>query len=493
MQAKESLRVFVSYARSDAADFADELVKGLEVAGFEAFLDRHDIAAGEDWEARLGGLIQSADTVVFVITPAAVASERCAWEVRRAEALSKRVIPIVFRDVAEAATPETLRRLNYIYFTPGRSYSQSLGDLAMALRVDLDWIREHTRLGELARRWQERERSEVLLLRGPELEAAHLWFSTWRAPAPEPTDLHRAFINDSEAASGAAIRRERARQRGLLMGVGAAAVVFAGLAAAAASSAIDAREKERLTNEALAGREAALELAEAREYALSAALDESEALRETASESARAAIAAQLAERAERERADASRAEADRATAAVSEAEALNQRVYEGLRELRARVELPDLDAMSSERPFELARRAMAEAPSVETRLQAVDYLQRYLLTQRDPRMSAAPRLLLGEAYLQLAGLTGPAGAVEFECAPNQADQNYLEEALRQFEIAAHVFENPAAYRAAGCTAQALGRLPEAIVFYERARGLAPDDAVTRVFLARAIASRSQQ
>ena len=41
-----------------------------------------DIAAGEDWEGRLGCLNEAADTVLFVISPDAVASERCAWEVK---------------------------------------------------------------------------------------------------------------------------------------------------------------------------------------------------------------------------------------------------------------------------------------------------------------------------------------------------------------------------------------------------------------------------
>lgn len=71
------LKVFISYARSDGSALADELVTALEVAGFEGYLDRHDISAGEDWEQRLGTLIRQADTVVFLITPSAVASERC--------------------------------------------------------------------------------------------------------------------------------------------------------------------------------------------------------------------------------------------------------------------------------------------------------------------------------------------------------------------------------------------------------------------------------
>src|SRR5215469_16986026 len=61
--AGEKLKVFISYSRKDSAEFADELVAGLEYGGFAPFLDRHDIAAGEDWEARLGGLIAQSDTL----------------------------------------------------------------------------------------------------------------------------------------------------------------------------------------------------------------------------------------------------------------------------------------------------------------------------------------------------------------------------------------------------------------------------------------------
>jgi hypothetical protein len=35
-------------------------VTALELAGVEPYLDRYDIAAAEDWEVRLGELIQSA-------------------------------------------------------------------------------------------------------------------------------------------------------------------------------------------------------------------------------------------------------------------------------------------------------------------------------------------------------------------------------------------------------------------------------------------------
>jgi hypothetical protein len=143
------LRVFVSYSRKDDA-FAQELVTGLEFGGFQPYLDKHDIAAGEEWETRLGRLIEAADTVVFVISPDAVASECCAWEVKRTTELKKRLLPIVWRAVPEAEVPPRLKQLNYIFFDKPHSFAPSLAALAAALRTDLDWIREHTRLGEAA-------------------------------------------------------------------------------------------------------------------------------------------------------------------------------------------------------------------------------------------------------------------------------------------------------------------------------------------------------
>jgi hypothetical protein len=61
--AGDKLKVFISYSRRDAADFADEVTAGLELTGFAPFIDRHDIKPGEPWEDRLGGLIGQSDTV----------------------------------------------------------------------------------------------------------------------------------------------------------------------------------------------------------------------------------------------------------------------------------------------------------------------------------------------------------------------------------------------------------------------------------------------
>src|SRR6516162_2770090 len=140
--AAEKLKVFISYSRKDSAEFADELVAGLEYGGFAPFLDRHDIAAGEDWEARLGGLIAQSDTVVFVVSPEAVKSKRCEWEVDRSIDLSKRLLPVISKQVPDHDIPEKLRRLQFVRFDSGLGFARSLSELAAALRVNLTWIRE---------------------------------------------------------------------------------------------------------------------------------------------------------------------------------------------------------------------------------------------------------------------------------------------------------------------------------------------------------------
>lgn len=209
----EKLKVFISYSRRDSSDFAEELVAVLELAGFAPFLDRHDIAAGEDWEARLGGLIREADTIVFVVSPEAVKSDRCAWEVNNALAQSKRVLPVIFKPAPEAEIPEPLRRRQFIRFDAGPGIARPLGQLAEALSQDIDWIREHTRLGELARRWEMRGRSESLLLRGDDLLAAEAWSGRWHAGAPEITDSMRSFLAASKQSEAAHVAKSKAERR----------------------------------------------------------------------------------------------------------------------------------------------------------------------------------------------------------------------------------------------------------------------------------------
>src|ERR1700741_2145838 len=102
-------KIFISYSRKDMA-FVDRLEPALKARGFEPLIDRAEIYAFEDWWKRIEALLGRADTVVFVVSPDAIASEVCAKEVAHAAALNKRFAPIVCRRADDNATPQALGR-----------------------------------------------------------------------------------------------------------------------------------------------------------------------------------------------------------------------------------------------------------------------------------------------------------------------------------------------------------------------------------------------
>jgi tetratricopeptide (TPR) repeat protein len=211
-------KIFISYSRKDVA-FADRIEAALKARGFEPLIDRSEIYAFEDWWKRIEALISRADTVVFVLSPDAVASDVALKEVAYAASLNKRFAPIVCQRVADAATPEVLRRLNFIFFDDAAHFEPSADRLAEALQTDIDWIRQHTEFGEAARRWSTAGRLGGLLLRSPVLEEAERWIASRPRGAPEPTQETQVFV--------AASRRGTTRRRNILTGSLAAGLVVA--------------------------------------------------------------------------------------------------------------------------------------------------------------------------------------------------------------------------------------------------------------------------
>jgi hypothetical protein len=216
--AKPKARIFISYSRKDMA-FADRLEAALKARGLEPLIDRTEIYAFEDWWKRIEALISHADTVVFVLSPDAVASKVALREIDYAASINKRFAPIVCRRVEDSATPEALRRLNFIFFDDPERFEASADRLAEALGTDIGWIRQHTEYGEAARRWTAGGRPGGLLLRSPVLEDAEHWIASRPHDAPEPTADTQAFVAES--------RRGASRRRNILTGSLAAGLLVA--------------------------------------------------------------------------------------------------------------------------------------------------------------------------------------------------------------------------------------------------------------------------
>jgi tetratricopeptide (TPR) repeat protein len=242
--AEPKARIFISYSRKDMA-FADRLDAALKARGFEPLIDRTEIYAFEDWWKRLEALITRADTVVFVLSPDSVASHEALKEIEYAAALNKRFAPIVCRRAANSATPEALRRLNFIFFDDSAQFEASADKLAEAMQTDIGWIRKHTEFGEAAHHWSAAGRPGGLLLRPPDLEEAEHWIAARPQNAPAPTDVTRAFVVESRRG---ATRRRDILTGGLAVGL-LAALALAGLAYWQRGIAVEERqvaEQQRL-------------------------------------------------------------------------------------------------------------------------------------------------------------------------------------------------------------------------------------------------------
>jgi formylglycine-generating enzyme required for sulfatase activity len=216
-------KIFISYSRKDL-EFVDRLEIALKARGFEPLIDRTEIYAFEDWWRRIEGLIGKADTIIFVLSPDAIASEICTKEVTYAASLNKRFAPIICRQVQVDTVPEPLRRLNFILFGDPSNFETSIDQLAEALKIDIAWIRQHTEFGQAARRWASAGRPgpRGLLLQPPVLEEAERWIASRPSATPEPTEETKAFIAESrraEIAARAARRRIRALIYVLLTGI----------------------------------------------------------------------------------------------------------------------------------------------------------------------------------------------------------------------------------------------------------------------------------
>lgn len=201
----DNARVFLSYSRKDR-ERAQSIADVLRERHFGVYKDTDDILPTEEWKGRLEQLIAEADTIVFLMSPHSVASEVCAWEVEYATELNKRIAPIVIDDVEADTIPPLLARLNFIFATERDRFQDAVDSLVSALNSDIDWIREHTRLAGLARRWRDNGESARLLLRGQDIADAEQWRDAKPKEAPAVLTLHADFVAASRAA---AARRQR--------------------------------------------------------------------------------------------------------------------------------------------------------------------------------------------------------------------------------------------------------------------------------------------
>jgi WD40 repeat protein len=216
--------VFISYSRKDT-EFVRKLNDSLDSSEIEAWVDWEGIPPSSEWMEEISRAIEGADAFLFVISPDSLASKVCGEELGLGVKYNKKLIPILHRMPKKGTTMhKKLSSHNWVYLRDEDNYDNGIAKVLESINIDLEWVRQHTRLLQRAREWETKDRNSSFLLQGAELEDAEQWRSQAAADSNRQIlPLQSEYIDASRQAASR-------RQRNLLIGVSLALVVSIALA-----------------------------------------------------------------------------------------------------------------------------------------------------------------------------------------------------------------------------------------------------------------------
>ncbi|HEV7241643.1 MAG TPA: TIR domain-containing protein [Thermoanaerobaculia bacterium] len=115
-------RLFISYTREDGKEFAERL--HAEIEGHDVWLDRSDLAGGDDWAREIENAIDESRALLAVLTNAYHKSKVGMMELHRAIRKKKPVIPL--RIQADAEPPLFLETAQWVDFSDPATHATSL-------------------------------------------------------------------------------------------------------------------------------------------------------------------------------------------------------------------------------------------------------------------------------------------------------------------------------------------------------------------------------
>jgi tetratricopeptide (TPR) repeat protein len=111
------VKLFISYSRRDAGDFARHAHKYLVNAGHDAFIDVNSIKIGEPWANSIDNNISDCDIFVVILTPDSLTSKHVEQEVLQAQKQNKIIVPCIHEDVEYSEIKWGLEKLQGIEFS----------------------------------------------------------------------------------------------------------------------------------------------------------------------------------------------------------------------------------------------------------------------------------------------------------------------------------------------------------------------------------------
>lgn len=105
--------VFISYSSEDE-NIAQELAAALTELGVKNFLDKKDIAPGEDINKKIKKELSECSAVIVIVSPATARSSWVPFEIGHAMAKQKKILPFLTHQSLEDGLPSYLRAIKYV-------------------------------------------------------------------------------------------------------------------------------------------------------------------------------------------------------------------------------------------------------------------------------------------------------------------------------------------------------------------------------------------
>lgn len=203
--------IFVSYSRRDSA-FVRQLTERLHDAGLDVWIDWEDIPYSSQWWDEISQAIDGASAFVCILSDDFFASETCRAELEAAEAASKRIIPVCYKDFDRRRNhSNAIAKTNWLQFAVDDGFEESFESLLDTLTADLDWRKFHARLQVRAAEWAQKDNDSSYHLYGQDLDDAVDRIARQQDPSPPLNTLQRNYI---EASKAGARELERKQLRG---------------------------------------------------------------------------------------------------------------------------------------------------------------------------------------------------------------------------------------------------------------------------------------
>jgi hypothetical protein len=93
------VKIFISYSRDDAGNFAKHIYRYLRDNGYGVFIDVNSIRIGEPWSHSIEKNISECDILIVILTPDSLRSDHVEREVLQAQKENKIIVPCIHEHV----------------------------------------------------------------------------------------------------------------------------------------------------------------------------------------------------------------------------------------------------------------------------------------------------------------------------------------------------------------------------------------------------------